>query len=110
LGFRDCNARRRTAEIAAAVANIGARIAHLDIAMTEELDSANVIVAVVRNRDAARTLQARFGVAKAKALSHSLAPVCLSGIGKDETFRIRRAEVFLPGDSDSFTFSGCVYQ
>jgi hypothetical protein len=34
----------------------------------------------------------------------------LSGIGKDETFRIRNSEVFLPGDVDDFTFSDCAHE
>jgi hypothetical protein len=69
-----------------------------------------LIVVIVRKKDFARTLQARFGREKANALTHSLAPVCMSGIGKDETYRIRHAEVFLPGDIDSFSFSDCVYE
>ena len=99
-----------TAEIAAAAANIGTHTGHLDIAMAEDPDSANVIVTVVRKRDFAKTLKARFGAKKAKALSHSFAPVCMPGVGKDETYRTRRAEVFLPGDAGDFTFSDCVYE
>src|SRR3974377_810272 len=34
----------------------------------------------------------------------------MSGLGREETYRIRHAEVFLPGDVDSFTFSDCVYE
>ena len=102
--------RRRTAEVGAAVADIGARVHHLDIAMTQDRNAANVIVRIVRERDFRQTLSARFGAEKAKKIIHSLKPVCLSGIGKDETFRIRRAEVFLSGDVDDFTFVDCVYE
>ena len=100
----------RTAEIGAAIADIGTHVPHLDIAVTEDLNAANVIVRLVRERDFRRTLSARFGAKKAKTISHALKPVCLSGFGKDETFRIRRAEVFLAGDVDDFTFADCVYE
>jgi hypothetical protein len=100
----------RTAQVAAAVADIGAHVAHLDIAMAQDRDSANIIVTIVRERDFKRTLRARFGAEKATKISRTLDPVCLSGIGKDETYRIRHAEVFLPGDVDDFTFSDCVYE
>jgi len=100
----------RTAEIGAAIADIGTHVPHLDIAVTEDLNAANVIVRIVRERDFRRTLSARFGAKKAKTISHALKPVCLSGFGKDETFRIRRAEVFLAGDVDDFTFADCVYE
>jgi len=100
----------RSAEVAAAVADIGAHVGHLDIAMTEDRSAANVLVRIVPERDFAQTVSARFGAEKAKRILRSLKPVCLSGIGKDETFRIHRAEVFLPGDVDDFTFIDCVYE
>ncbi|MGA7326972.1 MAG: DUF2927 domain-containing protein [Rhodomicrobium sp.] len=87
----------RSAEIGAAIADIRAHVQHLDIAITEDRNAANVIVRIVHERDFSRTLSARFGSEKARKISRSLKPVCLSGIGKDETFRIRHAEVFLPG-------------
>ncbi len=102
--------RGRNAEAGAAVAGIRAHVRNLDIAMTENRDTANVIVWIVPERDFARTLSARFGAEKARKLLTSLKPVCLSGIGKDEHFRIRQAEVFLPGDVDDFTFADCVYE
>ena len=100
----------RSAEIGAAIADIRAHVQHLDIAITEDRNAANVIVRIVHERDFSRTLSARFGSEKARKISRSLKPVCLSGIGKDETFRIRHAEVFLPGDVDDFTFADCVYE
>jgi Protein of unknown function (DUF2927) len=101
---------RRTAEVLAAVADIGAHVANLDLAATGDRAAANVIVTIVRQEDFSRTLRVRFGTQKAKKITRSLRPVCLTGIGKDDAFRIRRAEVFLPGDVDDFTFSDCVYE
>jgi hypothetical protein len=101
---------RRTEEIKAAVADIGLHIAHLDIAMTDDPEAANVIVTIVDERNFKRTLEERFGKQKAGKIAHSLKPVCLSGIAKDDTFRIQNAEVFLPGDVDDFTFTDCVYE
>jgi hypothetical protein len=83
---------------------------HLDLAATEDRDAANVIVTIIPQEDFNRTLRARFGSQKAKKIARSLRPVCLAGIGKDDTFRIRRAEIFLPGNVDGFTFSDCVYE
>jgi Protein of unknown function (DUF2927) len=100
----------RSAEILAAVSDIRAHVARLDIAATEDRDVANVIVTVVRQEEFSRTLRARFGTEKARKITRSLRPVCLTGIGKDHTFRIRRAEIFLPGNVDDFTFSDCVYE
>ncbi len=100
----------RTSGIASVVADIKAHVAQLDIALTEDSDAANVIVVIVRERDLSRTLRARYGKEKAKAITRTLNPVCISGIGKDETYRIRRAEVFLPGDAGDFTFLDCAYE
>jgi hypothetical protein len=101
---------RRNAEILAAVSDIRAHVANLDLAATEDRDAANVIVTIVPQEDFNRTLRARFGTQKAKKITRSLKPVCLTGIAKDDTFRIRRAEIFLPGNVDDNTFSDCVYE
>jgi len=39
-----------------------------------------------------------------------LRPECLSGIAKDKTFRIRRAEAILPVDVAEFGFYDCAYE
>ena len=44
------------------------------------------------------------------AFRQSLSPQCLSGIGKDSRYRIRRAEVILPVDAGEFTFYDCAYE
>jgi len=85
-------------------------VSYLDFALTDDRNASNLIVTIVRERDLGQTLVARFGRKKAKKIKRSLDPVCLSGIRKDETYRIRRAEVFLPSDSSDFTFYDCAYE
>jgi hypothetical protein len=100
----------RRAEIAAVVADIRAHIDHLDLAITNDRQSANFIVTLVHGGDLPGTIKSRYGANKAKQIQRSLAPQCLSGIGKDSSFRIRRAEVFLPVDDGDFTFYDCAYE
>jgi Protein of unknown function (DUF2927) len=64
----------------------------------------------VRSRDFAQTIRSRYGGSAAKKIQQSLHPQCLSGIAKDESYRIRRAEVILPVDGDEFQFYDCAYE
>jgi hypothetical protein len=105
---RDKSGRR--AEIAAIIADIRAHIAHLDIAITDDPRAANFFVMMVPKRDFNRTVRSLYGRHKAKQIEERLGPQCLSGIGKDERYRIRRAEVLLPIDADDFTFYDCAYE
>lgn len=100
----------RRAEIAATVADIRARLAHLDIAITDDLKAANFVVMLVPKRDFQRSVRSLYGKARARQIRARLRPQCLSGIGKDESYRIRRAEVLLPVDVDDFTFYDCAYE
>jgi hypothetical protein len=100
----------RRSEIAAIVDDIRARVNHLDVAITNDRRAANFTVTLVADRDLKRTIRARYGNDRAKKIQQSLAPQCLSGIGKDERFRIRRAEVILPVDAGEFTFYDCAYE
>jgi Protein of unknown function (DUF2927) len=100
----------RRSEIAAIVDDIRARVNHLDVAITNDALAANFTVMLVADRDLRRTIRARYGNDKAKRIQRSLAPQCLSGIGKDARFRIRRAEVILPVDAGEFTFYDCAYE
>jgi hypothetical protein len=100
----------RTADIAAIVEDIRARINHLDLAMSFDRDDANIVVFLVPTRDFARTIRSRYGESMAKKIQNSLHPQCLSGIAKDESYRIRRAEVILPVDVDEFQFYDCAYE
>jgi hypothetical protein len=100
----------RRAEIATIVADIRRRIDHLDIAITDDREAANFVVSLVSDRDVATTIRARYGASRASRIEKALAPQCLSGIGKDRQFRIRRAEVILPVDAGDFTFYDCAYE
>lgn len=99
----------RRAALARVVADIRSRVAHLDIAITDDEDEANFTIRLVRNRDLARTVRKLYG-AKAKQIVRSLEPQCLSGFRKDETFRIIRSDVLLVADVDDFTFFDCAYE
>jgi hypothetical protein len=100
----------RRAELSAVVADIRARIKDLDIAVTNNRQAANFVVHLVPERKLTKTIRALYGNGKAKQIQKSLNPQCLSGIGKDERFRIRRAEAILPIDAGDFTFYDCAYE
>jgi hypothetical protein len=100
----------RSAEIATIVADIRAHVNHLDLAITADRKNANLVVMLVQTRDFAQTIRSRYGAAEAGQIQHSLQPQCLSGIGKDRNYRIRRAEVILPVDAGVFQFYDCAYE
>jgi hypothetical protein len=100
----------RSADIAAIVGDIHARVNHLDLAVTTDRKSANLVVMLVPARDFAQTIRSRYGEDAAKKIQHSLHPQCLSGIAKDQSYRIRRAEVILPVDAGEFQFYDCAYE
>jgi hypothetical protein len=100
----------RRSEIAAIVADIRARVNHLDVAITNDRQAANFTMTLVADRDLRRTIRAHYGNDKARRIQQSLSPQCLSGIGKDKRYRIRRAEVILPVDAGEFVFYDCAYE
>jgi hypothetical protein len=100
----------RTAEITTIIADIRRRIDHLDVAVTDNKDAANFVVSLVADREVATTIRTRYGSSRANQIEKALTPQCLSGIGKDKQFRIRRAEVILPVDAGDFTFYDCAYE
>ena len=100
----------RRSEIAAIVADIRSRVNHLDVAVTGNRQAANFIVRLVAGRDLGRTIRSLYGSGRAAQIQQSLDPQCLSGIGKDKRYRIRRAEVILPVDAGEFTFYDCAYE
>ncbi len=101
---------RRRATLENVVATIGARIAHLDIALAAAGQAANLTVTLVRDRDMRRTIETRLGKEHARAIRRRLDPQCLSGFRRDERFAIERAEVILAVDTDDFTFRDCAYE
>jgi hypothetical protein len=100
----------RRGEVAHVVADIRARVNHLDIAVTDDRSTANFVVRLVSERKLKSTIRALYGNGTAKRIQQALNPECLSGIGKDQRFRIRRAEVILPIDAGDFTFYDCAYE
>jgi len=100
----------RRPEIAAVVADIRARVNHLDVAVTDDRQAANFTVTLVGKRNLARAIRSHYGSDRAKRIQQSLNPQCLSGIGKDKFYRIRRAEVILPVDAGEFAFYDCAYE
>jgi len=100
----------RSAQVAAVVDEIRAHVANLDITMTKDAATANVLVTLVRDRDLDRTVQKLYGRARARRIQQSLEPQCLSGFRKDESFRIQRSEVILVVDVGDFVFYDCVYE
>jgi len=100
----------RLGDVSRVVADIKAHVDHLDLAMADDRQEANVTVILVRHADFAATVRSRYGAAKAKQIAQALQPECLSGIGVDKSFHIKRAEVILPVDDGDFTLYDCAYE
>lgn len=100
----------RKAQLARVVADIAGRIQHLDIAMTDNAEAANVRVKLVRDRDLYRTISAFYGREKAREIRTSLDPQCLSGFRKNDRFEIEHSDVILTVDNGDFTFLDCAYE
>jgi hypothetical protein len=106
----DGNRSDRKAQLAKVVADIGARIQHLDIAMAQSSESANVAVKLVRDRDLDRTIAAFYGSERAREIRTSLDPQCLSGFRKNENYEIEHSDVILTVDDGDFVFLDCAYE
>ncbi|MDB5653093.1 MAG: hypothetical protein JWQ94_706 [Tardiphaga sp.] len=107
--FADGRADRK-AQIAKVVTDIGLRVQHLDIAMSDRADDANVTVKLVRDRDLYRTISTFYGSDRAKEIRNSLDPQCLSGFRKTEAFEIEHSDVILTVDNGDFIFLDCAYE
>jgi Protein of unknown function (DUF2927) len=108
--FADGNRPDRKAQLAKVVADIGQRVQHLDIAMAETGDDANVVVKLVRDRDLYRTITTFYGSERAREIRTSLDPQCLSGFRKSEKFEIEHSDVILTVDNGDFIFLDCAYE
>jgi hypothetical protein len=108
--FADSNRPDRKAQLAKVVADIGQRIAHLDIAMAETVDAANIVVKMVRDRDLFRTITSLYGSERAREIKSSLDPQCLSGFRKSDKYEIEHSEVILTVDNGDFVFLDCAYE
>ena len=100
----------RKAQLAKVVADIGRRIQHLDIAMADTIDDANIVVALVRDRDLFQTIRRFYGEQRAREIRRSLDPQCLSGFRKSERSEIEHSDVILPVDKGDFVFLDCAYE
>ncbi|MGJ5182030.1 DUF2927 domain-containing protein [Bradyrhizobium oligotrophicum] len=108
--FADGRRADRKAQLAKVVGDIAARIQHLDIAMTESNDDANVRVKLVRDRDLYHTISQSYGSERAREIKTSLDPQCLSGFRKNEAFEIEHSDVILTVDNGDFVFLDCAYE
>ncbi|WP_194477631.1 DUF2927 domain-containing protein [Bradyrhizobium sp. CCBAU 53338] len=108
--FAETDRADRKAQLARVVADIGKRVQHLDIAMTDTAEAANVRVKLVRDRDLYRTITSFYGAEKAREIRTSLDPQCLSGFRKNEQFEIEHSDVILTVDTGDFTFLDCAYE
>jgi Protein of unknown function (DUF2927) len=108
--FADGSRADRKAQLAKIVADIAAKIQHLDIAMSDNNEGANVLVKLVRDRDLYRTIATFYGGERAKEIKSSLDPQCLSGFRKNEKFEIEHSDVILTIDNGDFTFFDCAYE
>src|SRR4051812_36055669 len=108
--FADSPRTDRKAQLSKIVADIAARVQHLDIAMVDDVDDANVQVKLVRDRDLQRTISTFYGSQRAKEIRSSLDPQCLSGFRKNEKFEIEHSDVILTIDNGDFVFYDCAYE
>jgi hypothetical protein len=108
--FADGNRPDRKAQLSRIVADIAGRVQHLDIAMTETSEGANVQVKLVRDRDLFRTISTFYGDERAREIKTSLDPQCLSGFRKNEKFEIEHSDVILTVDNGDFIFFDCAYE
>src|SRR6478609_393873 len=108
--FADGTRPDRKAQLAKIVADIAARVQHLDIAMTANNDDANVLVKLVRDRDLNHTIATFYGSERAREIRGSLDPQCLSGFRKNEKFEIEHSDVILTVDNGDFIFLDCAYE
>src|SRR3979490_258179 len=93
----------RKAQLAKVVADIASRVRHLDIAMVDGSDGANVIVKLVRDRDLYRTISTFYGADRAREIRSHLDPQCLSGFRKNDKYEIEHSDVILTVDRGEFT-------
>jgi hypothetical protein len=108
--FADGNRTDRKTQLARIIADIATKVQHLDIAMAENSDGANVLVKLVRDRDLYRTISTFYGGERAREIRSSLDPQCLSGFRKNEKFEIEHSDVILTVDNGDFVFLDCAYE
>lgn len=108
--YAESDREDRKTQLAKVVADIARRVQHLDIAMIDTNEAANVRVKLVRDRDLFRTMSSFYGAEKAREIRSSLDPQCLSGFRKNDSFEIEHSDVILTVDNGDFTFLDCAYE
>ena len=108
--FADGRRADRKAQLARVVADIAAHVRDLDIAMTDNSESADVTVKLVRDRDLYRNIVSLYGKDRAREIRISLDPQCLSGFRKNQQYEIEHSDVFLTVDNGDFVFLDCAYE
>jgi len=108
--FVDGNRPDRKLQLTKVVADIAQRVQHLDIAMAETSEGANVLVKLVRDRDLFRTISTFYGSERAREIKTSLDPQCLSGFRKSDKYEIEHSDVILTVDNGDFIFLDCAYE
>jgi hypothetical protein len=108
--FADGRRADRKAQLAKVVADIASRVQHLDIAMVETAEEANVTVKLVRDRELYRTIASLYGNDRAKDIRISLDPQCLTGFRKNDAYEIEHYDVILTVDNGDFVFLDCAYE
>ncbi|MBR0799504.1 DUF2927 domain-containing protein [Bradyrhizobium jicamae] len=108
--FADGTRADRKAQLAKVIADIGAKVRHLDIAMTDKNETANVLVKLVRDHDLYPTIASFYGSERAREIKSSLDPQCLSGFRKNESYEIQHSDVILTVDNGDFVFLDCAYE
>ncbi len=92
--FADGNRPDRKTLLSKVVADIAKRVQHLDIAMVDTSDGANVLVKLVRDRELFRTISTFYGSERAREIRTSLDP----------------PDVILTVDKGDFIFLDCAYE
>ena len=108
--FADGSRADRKLQLAKVVTDIAQRVQHLDIAMAETSDGANVLVKLVRDRDLFHTISNFYGSERAREIKTSLDPQCLSGFRKNDKYEIEHSDVILTVDKGDFIFLDCAYE
>ncbi len=108
--FANGNDSKRRKQLEKVVADIAARVRHLDIAMAATRDAATIEVRLVRDRDLLHTVTLLYGSERAREIKTSLDPQCLSGFRKNENYEIEHSDVILTVDSGDFVFFDCAYE
>jgi hypothetical protein len=100
----------RKAQLGKVVADIGRRIAHLDIAMAATIDDATIVVTLVRDRGLIPTIRRFYGEQRAREIRSGLDPQCITGFRKNERSEIEHSDVILAVDRGDFIFLDCAYE